>query len=123
MPARLCRYATEPAARPDCEVTAILRRGVVPLCASCDARRSTLGKGQAPVALPPPPPADLLAWAARASARQRDAGAELTAAVARARLHGYSWQAIASSLGITRQAAWQHFGPSVPARPGRQAIQ
>jgi hypothetical protein len=115
-PALLCCYATDPDGRPDCGVTAVVRRGTVPLCASCDARRSTLGKGQAAVWLPSPPSADLLAWAAQASARQRAAEAELTAAVRRARQHGHSWQAIAASLAITRQAAWQRYRPA--RRPG-----
>ncbi len=42
-----CHYAADPVRRPGCQVTAVVRRGTVPLCASCDALRSTLGKGAA----------------------------------------------------------------------------
>jgi hypothetical protein len=107
---RRCHYAADPAARPGCEVTAILRRGDIVLCASCDARRSTLGKGEPPGPLPAAPPIDLLHWVAEAQARLRDAEAELAAAARRARNHGHSWTAIGARLGITRQAAQQRFG-------------
>jgi len=49
--ARACCYA---AARPDCQVLAIVRYGPSALCAGCDQRRSALGKGTAPVRLPDP---------------------------------------------------------------------
>src|SRR6266851_6138337 len=108
--ARRCHYASDPAARPGCEVTAVLRRGDIALCASCDARRSALGKGQPPAPLPADPPIDLLHWIAEAQAQLRDAEAELAAAARRARQHGHSWTAIGDQLRITRQAAQQRFG-------------
>jgi hypothetical protein len=110
IPAPRCRYATEPAARPDCQVTAVVRRGRVALCASCDALRSTLGKGQAPAQLPAAPPIDPLHWVTQAQTQLHAAEAELAATVIRARQAGESWTAIGASLGTTRQAAQQRFG-------------
>src|SRR5258706_31348 len=49
--ARACHYA---AGRPDCQVLAAVCYGPVALCASCDQRRSSAGKGTAPVRLPDP---------------------------------------------------------------------
>jgi hypothetical protein len=112
MAAQRCRYSTEPDARPDCQVTAVVRRGGVALCARCDARRSTLGKGQAATRLPAAPPIDLLDWVTWAQDRLRTAEAELAAAVTRARQTGQTWTAIGASLGITRQGAQQRFGRS-----------
>lgn len=108
----LCHYAASPASRPGCQVTATVRRGGVPLCASCDALRSSLGKGQpaTPIPATPQPASAVLEWISQARARLADAQAELTAAVTRARQHGHSWAAIAERLAITRQAAWQRFG-------------
>jgi hypothetical protein len=49
------------------------------------------------------------------------ADTEITAAVIRARQHGHSWTAIATTLGITRQAAQQRFGNTqTGARSERQ---
>jgi hypothetical protein len=110
IPAPRCRYATEPGARPDCQVTAVVRRGRVALCASCDALRSTLGKGQAAAPLPAAPPIDPLHWVTQAQAQLRAAEAELAATVIRARQAGQSWTAIGARLGTTRQAAQQRFG-------------
>jgi hypothetical protein len=110
IPAPRCRYATEPDARPDCQVTAVVRRGRVALCANCDALRSTLGKGQAAAQLPAVPPTDPLHWVTQAQAQLRAAEAELAATVIRARQAGQSWTAIGASLGTTRQAAQQRFG-------------
>jgi len=47
----LCHYADDPARRPWCTLSATVRYGAVALCPSCNAARSTLGKGQAPVRL------------------------------------------------------------------------
>ena len=111
MAGTLCHYATDPASRPGCQVTAAVRRGTVPLCLSCDALRSTLGKGQPATAIPAPgAPACLLDWIGQAHARLADAETEVAAAVTRARLHGHSWAAIAGCLSISRQAAQQRFG-------------
>jgi hypothetical protein len=57
----------------------VIRRGDVALCASCDARRSTLGKGQPATRLPAAPPADLLHWVTQDQRRLRNAEAELAA--------------------------------------------
>jgi hypothetical protein len=110
LPALLCHYAADPHARPGCQLTAVLRRGTVPLCASCDVLRSSLGRGQPAVPLPAPAPADLLEWISQAHGRMLAAEAEVAAAAVRARQHGHSWAAIAARLGITRQAAQQRFG-------------
>src|SRR5258706_14185853 len=49
--ARACQYA---GARPGCQGIAVICYGPAALCATCDKRRSTLGKGTRPVALPDP---------------------------------------------------------------------
>jgi hypothetical protein len=110
----LCHYAASPASRPGCQVTAVVRRGTAPLCAGCDAQRSTLGKGQPGALIPAPAPAGVLDWIGQAHARLGAAEAELAAAVTRARQHGHSWAAIAARAGITRQAAQQRFGTAQP---------
>src|SRR6266700_2504812 len=65
--AQACRYA---ATRPDCQVLASVRYGQLALCAACDQRRSTLGKGTPPARLPDPG-ALLRIAAAREAAQQR----------------------------------------------------
>jgi hypothetical protein len=114
--ARLCHYAGDPVTRPCCQLTAVVRRGSVPLCAACDALRSTLGKGQPATPLPAGPPAGPLEWITTALASLHAAEADLAAAATRARQHGHSWAAIGARLGITRQAAQQRFGPPAPHR-------
>src|SRR5664279_3544380 len=47
-----CAYASEPTSRPHCQLSAVVRYGPIALCADCDARRSTLGKGITPHRLP-----------------------------------------------------------------------
>jgi hypothetical protein len=111
-----CHYAADLARRPGCQVTAAVRRGTIALCASCDAQRSTLGKGQPAIPVPDPDPATVLDWIGQAGTRLAGAQAEVTAAVGRARQHGYSWAAIATRLDITRQAAQQRFGGTLPAQ-------
>ena len=101
--ARACRYA---GTRPDCQVLAAVRYGQLALCAVCDQRRSTLGKGTPPVPLPDP--RALLEVAAASDACQQ-AGAGLRQAVAAARQAGHPWSAVAVILGGTRQAAQQRF--------------
>ena len=101
--ARACHYA---AARPGCQVLAAVCYGQLALCAACDQRRSTLGKGTPPVALPDPR-ALLQIAAARDACRKAEA--ELRQAVAAARQAGHPWSAVAAVLGATRQAAQQRF--------------
>jgi hypothetical protein len=101
--ARECRYA---GTRPDCQVLAAVRYGQLALCAACDQRRSTLGKGTRAVALPDPR-ALLEIAAARRACQQAETG--LRQAVAAARQAGHPWNSIAVILGATRQAAQQRF--------------
>jgi hypothetical protein len=105
----LCGYATEPHTRPDCGLTPVVAFGATRLCASCAARRSTLGKGQRPRPLQAPA-VDVLTWLAAAERDLRAARHALHAAVRRARQRGHSWQVIGDQLGISRQAAQQRFG-------------
>jgi len=107
--AQLCYYASDPERRPRCTLTATLRIGVVKLCPSCNAARSTLGKGQTTTPLPPSPALDVLGWVATAHQQTRAADAALAAAVTRARQTGASWSAIGNQLGLTRQGAQQRF--------------
>ncbi len=112
--ARACCYASS---RPDCQILAAVRYGPVALCARCDQRRSTAGKGTPPVWLPDPHA--LLELGAARAARQR-AEAELRHAVAGARRAGHPWSAVAAILGATRQAAQQRFGsPDATPAPAR----
>ena len=104
-----CTYAAEPRQRPRCQLTATVRYGATPLCATCQPLRSTIGKGQPAKHLPPQPPLDLLAWLRDADEQLRTAHAELTAAAQRAHAHGHSWASIGHELNITRQAAQQRF--------------
>ena len=91
---RRCHYAEDPALRPRCTLTATLRYGAVALCASCNAARSTVGKGQAPVPLPAGPAFDVLGWVATAHQQAGAAEATLAAAVTRARQCGATWSVI-----------------------------
>jgi hypothetical protein len=109
-----CHYATEPSARPDCQLVAVVRYRHIALCASCDKHRSTLGKGQQPVRLNATEPIDVLAWIDQAQRELRTAEQTLAAAVHRARQQGHPWSAIGKTLGISRQAAQQRFAPSNP---------
>src|SRR5664280_1257202 len=63
--APLCCYATDPDTRPDCTLTPVVAFGATRLCASCAARRSTMGKGQRPRPLETPA-LDVLTWLAAA---------------------------------------------------------
>jgi len=101
--ARPCRYA---GSRPGCQLLAAVCYGPVALCAACDQRRSTLGKGQAPARLPDPA-ALLEITAARDACQQAEAA--LRHAVGRARQAGHPWSTVAAVLAISRQAAWQRF--------------
>jgi len=106
---KVCYYAGDPTRRPACTLTATIRLGAVTLCASCNAARSSLGKGQTPVRLPTGQAFDVLAWVATANQQAGAAEATLAAAVTRARQSGASWSAIGAQLGLSRQGAQQRF--------------
>ena len=107
--ALLCYYADDPTGRPRCTLTATIQLGAVRLCPSCDAARSTLGKGQPPVPLPASAPLDVLRWVATAHQQAGAAEATLAATVTRARQGGATWSAIGAQLGLSRQGAQQRF--------------
>jgi len=107
--ARACHYADDPARRPRCTLTPTVQYGAVALCASCDAARSTLGKGQTPLPLPAGVVFDVLGWVATAHQQVGAAEAILAAAVTRARQGGASWTVIGAQLGVSRQGAQQRF--------------
>ena len=81
--APLCCYATDPDTRPDCTLTPVVAFGATRLCASCAARRSTMGKGQRPRPLETPA-LDVLTWLAAAEHDLRAARHALPAAARRA---------------------------------------
>ena len=102
-----CIYALRPADRPGCQLAATVTYGEIALCSTCDAQRSTLGKGQTR-RLPGTEP-DPIALLADARLYLIEAHEQLQAAVFRARQFHITWAAIASVLGTTRQAAQQRF--------------
>jgi len=104
-----CHYAGDPTRRPQCTLTAAVQLGTVALCASCAARRSSIGKGQPPAALPAGPQVDVLAWIGAAHQHAKAADRTLSAAVTRARQAGHPWSDIGARLGVSRQAAQQRF--------------
>ncbi len=104
-----CYYADDPARRPRCTLTATVQLGAVALCPSCNAARSTLGKGQTPLPLPAGAAFDVLGWVATAHQQVGAAEATLAAAVTRARQAGASWLLIGAQLGVSRQGAQQRF--------------
>jgi hypothetical protein len=106
---RLCHYADDPSRRPRCALAATVQLGAIMLCASCNAARSTLGKGQTPIPLPAGQPFDVLGWVATAHQQARAAETTLAAAVTRARQTGASWTTIGAQLGLTRQGTQQRF--------------
>ena len=116
---QLCYYADDPTLRPHCTLTASVQYGVLILCASCNTARSTLGKGHAPVPLPPGPALDVLAWVATAHHLAITAETTLAAAVTRARQAGTSWTDIGAHLGLTRQGAQQRFTRPTARHPSR----
>lgn len=118
----VCHYAGDPTARPQCTLTAVVAYSEVTLCSSCQAARSTLGKGHPPLALPTGPALDVLDWVATAHQQATDAERTLAAAVTRARQTGQPWSAIGTRLGVTRQAAQQRFAtPSGHSNTHQQA--
>ncbi len=80
--------------------------GPIVLCASCDKRRSTVGKGT----IPRPVPGAALAALAQAAHTAADARRSLTDAANAARHHNASWAQIGDAVGLTRQAAQQRWG-------------
>lgn len=101
-----CYYAERLADRPDCEILGVVRYGPITLCADCDRRRSTVGKGTAAVRLPDP--SALLALV-RARQAFTEAECSLRRAVSSARRSGHPWSSLGAVLGTTRQAAQQRF--------------
>jgi len=118
---KVCHYAGDPARRPACTLTATVRLGAVALCASCNAARSSLGKGQTPVPLPTGPAFDVLGWVATANRQASTAESTLAAAVTRARQAGASWSAIGAQLGLSRQGAQQRFTRATTREPTKPA--
>ena len=106
---RLCHYAGDPTRRPRYTAAATVQLGAIMLCASCNAARSTLGKGQTPVPLPAGVVFDVLGWVAIAHQQANAAEATLAAAVTRARQGGATWSVIGAQLGVSRQGAQQRF--------------
>jgi hypothetical protein len=93
--------------RPHCQGVAVVAYGPTRLCASCDALRSSVGKGTVAHTVPGAELARLI-YAARAAA---DAEHELARAAHDARHAGATWTQIGDALGLTRQAAqqrWSH---------------
>ena len=104
-----CVYAERPTDRPHCQLTAVVRYGTTALCADCQARRSTLGKGHPPRRLPPHRELDVIQWLTIADEQLHQAHAQLGAVVHRARAQGHSWTTIGATLHTSRQAAQQRF--------------
>jgi hypothetical protein len=93
--------------RPHCQGVAVVAYGLTRPCASCDAMRSSVGKGTAPRPLPAVELAHLIDAAKTAA----DAHDQLADAARAARHAGATWAQIGDALGLTRQAAqqrWSH---------------
>ena len=118
---RLCYYAPDPAGQPACTLTATIRFGAVALCPSCNAARSSVGKGQTPVRLPTGEAFDVLDWVATAKTQAAAADETLTVAITRARQAGATWTAIGAQLGLTRQGAQQRFTRATTPEPSKPA--
>jgi hypothetical protein len=116
----LCYYAADPTRRPDCERVAVVAYGPVALCTSCDARRSTVGKGLVGRSLLPGRDPSALGAVASAVGQLRAAEEQLAVAVGSARHLGHSWSDLGAALGVSRQAAQQRFDHL--AREGRECL-
>jgi hypothetical protein len=113
-----CHYADDPDRRPDCEQRAVVAYGAVSLCGSCDARRSTVGKGIVGRSLVKDRDCDLVAIE-EAVRRLQTAEKDLAHSVVAARRRGHSWAELGVALGVTRQAAQQHFGSAAQSTKDR----
>ncbi len=80
-----CYYAAD---RPDCQVLATIRYGQIALCAPCDQRRSTTGKGTPPARLPDPHALLEVAAAREPASKRRRHCATPSPAPARPATHG-----------------------------------
>ena len=106
----ICCFADDPVLRPQCERRAVVVYGPMALCRSCDARRSTMGKGIAGRSLVHGRDWSTLEAVEAAVTRLRVAEEQLASVVAAARGSGHSWGELGEALGVTRQAAQQRFG-------------
>jgi hypothetical protein len=106
-----CIYLTR-SDRPDCEGAAVVAYGSALLCASCDSRRSTLGKGIA-ARRPKPTSFEPLEGLSVAQDQLDQASQNLVGWVALARETGCSWERIAQVLRTTRQGAQQRYGTGI----------
>ncbi len=112
-----CYYAAEPARRPRCTLAAEVMAGPIPLCGSCAAARSTLGKAGPLVPLPPGPPPDVLAWISQAHAAVGNANGTWPRPSPEHAPAGTAGPRSHASPASTRQAAQQRFGHQPPPRP------
>ena len=104
-----CCYADNPVLRPDCEHRAVVAYGPMALCSSCDARRSTMGKGMVGRSLVHGRDWSALEAVETAVGQLATAEEQLAGAVVAARRLGHSWGELGVALGVTRQAAQQRF--------------
>ena len=108
-----CYYAGDPVRRPDCEHQAVVVYGAVALCRSCDARRSTVGKGLVGRSLVHGRDWRALEAIEAAAGQLRAAEDQVVRTVAAARRLGHSWGELGAALGVSRQAAQQRFGSMI----------
>lgn len=105
----ICYYADRPELRPECQHRAVVAYDQVKLCADCDSRRSTMGKGVAPRSLVVGRDWSALAAVEMAVDHLEAAQVELAGAVGHARQLGHSWGMLGAALRVTRQAAQQRY--------------
>jgi hypothetical protein len=105
-----CCFADDPILRPHCEHRAVVAYGPMALCRSCDARRSTMGKGIVGRSLVHGRGWSALEAVETAVGQLATAEEQLAGAVVAARRLGHSWGELGVALGVTRQAAQQRFG-------------